>query len=871
MTDIKPNDVNKYDDIIHKEIIDEMETSYLNYAMSVIVARALPDAKDGLKPVQRRILYAMYKLGFLHNKAYKKSARTVGEVIGKYHPHGEVAVYDSLVRMAQDFSMRYQLVDGQGNFGSIDGDSPAASRYTESKLKEITLEVLDGIERNTVNFIDNYDASTREPEILPSKLPLLLLNGADGIAVGMATKIPPHNLTELCNAILEIIKRGNGAEHGAYIIPNYAELIKTVADIANLPKERFPTFKAQITAHELLEFITGPDFPTGAEIYDQSQTLEAYSNGRGRIMMRAIAKIEESKNGKFEIIISELPYQVNKSRLIAKIADLVKDKKIKGISDIRDESSKGDIRIAVYIKRDGKPKTILNRLYKYTEMQKAFNVNMLALVDGEPQTLSVKRLLEIFIEHRQKVIIRRTEFDLAKSKEREHILEGLMIALDHLDEIIALIRKSKDAEEAKNNLIQKFKLSELQAQAILDMQLRRLAALERKRIEEEYKTIKTQIAQLLSTLEVPERVLEIITLETEDIKKKFGDKRRTKVHKNAIGEISDEQLIPSEEVIVTVSEQGYIKRINQNSYQVQKRGGVGKKFMTTKEDDSVKHVISTNTHDDMLFFTDRGKVFKVKVYDIPEFGRSAKGQPVINLINVDPNELVTSILTRTKGGLLLDEDIGQENEIKSESKGKNYKYLLMATRKGMVKKTDINEFDNIKSNGLIAINLSQDDTLTWVRPTGGQDEIILITKHGRSIKFKEDDVRGTGRSSMGVRGIKFKSTEDEVIAMDVVRNNELLVLTISEDGFGKVTKLNQFPIQNRGGQGVFAAKVTDKTGNLISARIIDHPNKELLLMSLHGNAVKIPVVELPERNRQTCGVHLIRLKGGDKVAAMAIV
>ncbi len=857
--------------ILHKEIIDEMRSSYLNYAMSVIIARALPDAKDGLKPVQRRIIYAMFKLGFLHNKAYKKSARTVGEVIGKYHPHGDTAVYDAMVRLAQNFNVRYLLVDGQGNFGSIDGDSAAAMRYTESRLQKISLELVEEIEKNTVDFRPNYDGSTSEPVTLPSKLPVLLLNGADGIAVGMATKIPPHNLSELADAIIEMIKLGNKSENTEYEIPKYKELIKTKEDLLELNSSRFPKFKTDMNASDLIKIVKGPDFPTGAEIYDQSGTLDAYSTGRGRIMMRAIAEIEETKGGKFKIIISELPYQVNKARLVARIAELVKDKIIQGIYDIRDESSKGEIRVVVYIKRDGKPKSILNRLYKFTEMQKSFNVNMLALVNNEPKVLTLADTLEIFIEHRQEVVIRRTEFELAKLKEREHILEGLMIALDNLDEVIDTIRQSKDSETAKENLIKKFKLSDIQAQAILDMQLRRLAALERQRIQDEYKEIKKLITDLLDILSTPERVLNIISAETLELKEKFGDERRTKVYKGRLGEISEVDLVPAEDVIVTISEQGYIKRIKEISYQVQKRGGVGKKFMTTKEDDTVEHVFSTNTHDDILFFTSKGKVFQLKVYEIPEYGRVAKGKPIINLINIEQDELITSVLTKNKSGFVLDEDVLQEGEKKAEHKGATYNYLIMATEKGIVKKTKLDEFSNIKSNGLIAIKLNSDDSLTWVRPTTGDSEIILITEHGRSIKFHESDVRDTGRATMGVRGIKFKYKDDKVISMDVVRHAELFVLTLSRNGFGKMTNIDQFPTQKRGGQGVFAARTNEKTGLLTTARVLDHPGKEFLIMSEHGQAVKIPTQDLPQRNRQTSGVRLIKLKSEDKVAAATII
>ncbi|MEI7578774.1 MAG: DNA gyrase subunit A [bacterium] len=853
--------------IINRNIVDEMKTSYINYAMSVIVARALPEVRDGLKPVQRRILYAMYKQGFTPDKSYKKSARTVGEVIGKYHPHGDVAVYDAMVRMAQDFSYRYQMIDGQGNFGSIDGDSAAAMRYTESRLHKNALEMLTDLDKNTVKFIPTYDGSYQEPEILPALLPNLLLNGAEGIAVGMATKIPPHNLVELGNAIIALVHEGNQADNQK-IDYKYLDTIRTIADLEKLSPARYPKFLSEIEVEKIFEHLKGPDFPTGAEIYDIKEIQQVYITGRGRVVMRAIAKIEENKNGKYQIIISELPYQVNKSRLVTKIANLVKDKKIVGVSDIRDESTK-TIRVVIDIKRDGKPKTILNKLFKFTEMQSTFNVNMLALVNGEPRLLSVKRILELFIEHRQEIIIRRSEFELAKAREREHILEGLMIALDNLDEVITMIRNSKDAEVAKTNLMKRFQLSEIQAQAILDMQLRKLAALERKKIEEEYKQIKIIIENLIVLLSTPSQVLSIIVSELENLIAKRGDKRKTKIHKGKVGEFSEEDLIAKEDVIVTVSEKGYIKRMLEDTYKLQKRGGVGKKGMTMKEDDSVAHIFSCNTHDDILFFTNKGRVFIQKVYEIPEFGRTAKGQAVINLINIDPDELVTSILTKSSQGKIYDEDVLQENEEKTEKKP--YKFLFMTTRNGIVKKTELGDYQNIRTNGLIAIKLAKDDELIWVKPTTGNNEVIIITRQGKSIRFHEDDVRATGRATMGVKGITMKKAGDHVIVMDVVRKNEDLVLSISVKGFGKVTKLEEFPTQKRGGQGVYAARVNDKTGHLASARIMDHPQLELLIISEHGQAVRIPTKDLPARNRQTIGVHLMKIKENDRITAIALI
>lgn len=853
--------------IVQRNIVDEMSNSYINYAMSVIVARALPEVRDGLKPVQRRILYAMYRQGFLPSKSYKKSARTVGEVIGKYHPHGDTAVYDAMVRMAQDFSFRYPLIDGQGNFGSIDGDTAAAMRYTEARLGKNALEILNDLDKNTVDFIDTYDGSYREPSLLPSLLPNLLLNGAEGIAVGMATKIPPHNLGELIDGLSYMIDSGNEFDYTQKDL-EYVKDIKTIAELSDLPKDRFPKFISTTTIEDLVKYVPAPDFPTGAEIYDQDEIIRGYATGRGRVLMRAVANIEERSGGKFRIVITELPYQVNKSSLVMKIADLHRDKKVIGIADLRDESTK-TIRIVVDIKKDGNPNTVLNKLYKYTEMQSTFSMNLLALVNGEPKLLNLKRILELFIEHRQETVIRRAEFELAKAREREHILEGLMIALDNLDEVINTIRKSKDAETAKTALMTKFKLSELQAVAILDMQLRKLAALERQKIEEEYKQIKKYIEELIVLLTTPEKVLGIIKEEMTSLKDRLGDKRRTKLFKGKVGEFSELDLVQKENVFVTVSEKGYIKRINENIYKQQKRGGKGKTGMGTKEDDGVAHILSCNTHDDIMFFTNRGRVFFKKVYEIPEFSRTAKGQAIINLINIEQNELITSILSKREDGKLYDEDSVQEGEEKKEKKP--YKFLFMATKQGTVKKTDIEDFANIRTNGLISIKLAKDDELAWVRPTNGDNEIILITEQARSIRFHEKDVRPTGRDTMGVRGIMFKFKGDFVISMDVVRSGEDLMLTISRNGYGKVSKLSQFPTQKRGGQGVFAARVNAKTGHLTTARIFDHPDLDLLIISKAGKALRTPTSNLPERNRQTAGVRLMSLDKGDEVSAIAIV
>lgn len=854
-----------------QSITGELKQSYINYAMSVIVSRALPDVRDGLKPVQRRILYTMHRMNVQPGSQYKKVARIVGEAMGKYHPHGDSSISDALVRMGQDFSMRCTLVDGQGNYGSIDGDPPAAMRYIEARLDKYGAEILKDLDNKTVDFSDNYDGNETEPDVLPAGFPNLLVNGTEGIAVGMATKIPPHNLSEVIDAVDYMIDQPNEwkEEESDFEKVDYNKIIN-VSDIDTLPKNRFRRFLSNVELPQLLKFIQGPDFPLPCEIYNKSEINKVYETGKGRIVMRAVSEIEEMKGGKSRIIVTQIPYQVNKANLIAKIAQLYKDKKIDGITDLRDESNREGIRIVIELKRDVRPKTIENQLYKFTELQKTFNANVLALVDGEPELLPLKRMLELFITHRQQVITRRNEFELAKLKEREHILEGLMIALDNIDEIIKIIRESKDAEIAKASLMERFKLSEIQSQAILDMQLRKLAALERLKIEEEYKEVKLKIKEILVILETPSKLLGVVKDELNAIKNKLGTPRRTKVFKGGIGEISEEDLIANEETLVTISKQGYIKRTLIENYQAQKRGGVGKKAQTTKEDDAVRHVFRCQTHDEIMFFSNKGKVYSLKVYDIPEYSRTAKGLPLINLINVESDELVTSVLTRNDSGAILDEDIEQEGEEIKENRGLDYKYLFMATKKGVVKKTELSEFDNIRSNGLIAIRLDDGDELTWVRPTTGKDQIMLVSKNAKSIHFKEEDVRPIGRSSRGVRGIKL-AEDNFVISMDVVRREEDFVLTVSENGYGKMTKIANFTIQGRGGSGIFAAKLNKKTGQLVSSRLLDHPKKELLILSEKGQAVRIATDNLPVQARQTAGVRLMRIKTGDFVAAIAIV
>ena len=795
------------------EITTEMERSYLDYAMSVIVTRALPDVRDGLKPVHRRILYAMKGLGLTAEAKYRKSATIVGEVLGKYHPHGDSPVYDALVRLAQDFSMRNPLVDGQGNFGSVDGDPPAAMRYTEAKMAKISAELLADIDKNTVDFVDNFDATRQEPLVLPSKVPNLLVNGSSGIAVGMATNIPPHNLNEVCDALIHLI---------------------------NNPDD---------TVEDLMKFIKGPDFPTGGAIFDINEIRAAYATGKGKIVMRAQAEIEEDSNGKFIIVISELPYQVNKALLVARIASLVKDKKLEGISDLRDESDKSGMRVVIELKRDGRPRSILNNLYKHTAMQLAFNVNTVALINGVPLTLTLKQILTEYIRHRQKVITRRTQFELDGAKNRAHILEGLKIALDHLDAVIDTIRKSKDADIARTNLMKRFKLTEIQATAILDMQLRRLAALERQKIEDEYKEIKKTIAHLESILASPKKILNVIQKELEEIKEKYGDARRTRVYHSAVGDFSEEDLIPAEQVFVTITESGYVRRSPITTFRTQARGGKGVSGVAMKEEDTVADIFSANTHDALMFFTDKGRVFQIKVYDLPEGSRYAKGAAIVNLINLEQSETVTSILSVPKKAK------------------KNSGFLFMATKNGIVKKTAIGEFENIRKSGMIAIKLNSGDELSWVKLTSGDDQIIIITKKGMSIKFSEKDVRAMGRPTSGVRGIRLKPG-DEVITMDkVIPKGELVVIT--QRGFGKKSKVEDWPKQTRAGLGVRAAEVTGRNGEIVAAKIIDKEDKQFIITSKKGQVIRLPLKDIPVLTRQTQGVILIRFSDKNDIVSAA--
>ncbi|MBI4036008.1 DNA gyrase subunit A [Candidatus Daviesbacteria bacterium] len=797
-------------------IIEEMQKSYLDYAMSVIVSRALPDVRDGLKPVQRRIIYAMAEQGLHHTARFQKSAAVVGEVLKNFHPHGDAPVYEAMVRMAQNFSMRYMLVDGQGNFGSIDGDSPAAMRYTEARLSAIADELLRDINKNTVEFVDNYSGTTKEPVLLPSVIPNLLLNGASGIAVGMATQIPPHNLGEICDALAHMI------EH------------------------------PEATVEDLLQFVKGPDFPTGASIYDQTEILAAYATGKGRIVMRAKAEIDETPQGKMQIIVSELPYQVNKATLIARIAEMVKDKKLEGIADLRDESDRKQmVRIVFDLKRDAKPQSLLNNLYKHTAMQSVFNVNLVALVDGVPHLLTLKRVLEEFIHHRQTVVRRRSEYELAEAKAREHILEGLKIAVDNIDAVIETIKKSKDADTARENLISKFKLSELQAVAILDMQLRRLAALERQKIEDELKMVRETITYLEDLLAHPEKILKVIKEELTRIKERYGDDRKTRVYKQKVGEFPEEDLVPNEVTIATITEGGYIKRQSPMSFRTQQRGGKGVMGISTKETDAVSHIFYTQTHDSILFFTDKGRVFQIKVWEIPETQRAAKGQAIVNLINVEQGEKVTAVLT-------------------TRQKGESAQFFFMCTCKGTVKKTAISEYTNIRKSGLVAIKLDTGDELGWVAATSGKDDLIIVARSGKSIRFSESQVKPTHRDTSGVRGIRL-GKDDEVVSLNLIQNNDDKLLVIMENGLGKKTPFSAWSKQGRGGQGVKAAQVTSKTGPIVTAAAVDGTMDTLVLTSTKGQLIKMNLEEVPTLQRQTQGVILMRVRPGEKVAAATVV
>ncbi len=824
---IKPEPIKDFDDnnftpqktefglIAPKTVESEMEQSYLDYAMSVIVSRALPDVRDGLKPVHRRILYSMHTLGLKPSGKYRKSATVVGEVIGKYHPHGDVAIYDSMVRMAQNFSMRYQLVDGQGNFGSMDGDGAAAMRYTEARMTKFSEEMLVDIDKNTVDFMPNYDGSQREPKVLPAKVPNLLLNGVQGIAVGMATNIPTHNLVEVVDAVI-------------YIIDNPEAVLA-----------------------DLTKIVKGPDFPTGGVIFDDGSIAQAYGTGRGSITMRAVAEIQEDKKGREKIIITEVPYQTNKASLVEKIADLVKDKRVVGISDLRDESAKEEVRIVIELKKDAYANKILNQLYKLTPMQTAFHVNMLALVEGiQPRILNLEMVLRHYLDHRRVVVRRRTEYELQRAKDRAHILEGLRIALDQIDKVISTIRESNTQDEARQNLISIFKLTEIQANAILSMQLRTLAGLERKRIEDEYNELQKLIKELQKILSDEANILKVIREELVEIKEKYGDKRRTQIIKKAIGNFSDEDLIPDEEVVVTLTKGNYIKRIIASEYRAQGRGGKGKMGMTTKEEDVVEHVVQAQTHDTLLFFTTLGRVFKIKGYEIPPASRIAKGQSIMNVLSLSPEERVTSLVTMHKDDPA--------------------KYLFMTTINGTVKKTALADLTNIRQSGIVAIKLDEGDRLSWVKKTTGEDDIIISTSMAQAIRFSESDARSMGRATRGVRGIRLRK-EDVVVGMDVLTEDNNLMLVIMENGYGKITKSGQFSPHNRGGVGIKAGVVTAKTGRAVDVRIIPNREGDVLMISKQGQVIRLKLSQIPVIGRSTQGVRIMRMASGDQIASIALL
>lgn len=820
---VKDKQMTPYGMIEPLNIDDEMRKSYLDYAMSVIVSRALPDARDGLKPVHRRILYAMWDVGLRSTAKFRKSATVVGEVLGKYHPHGDSAVYDSMVRLAQDFSLRYPLVRGQGNFGSMDGDNAAAMRYTEAKLSAIADELLLDIDKNTIDFVPNFDGSHKEPTVLPAKLPNLLLMGSMGIAVGMSTNIPPHNLTELIDAI-------------NYLIDN-----------------------PDASIEDLMQFVKGPDFPTGGIIYNQKDILQAYATGRGGIVARGRAEITEDKSGQFKIIITEIPYQVNKASLVEKIADLVKDKKLEGIKDLRDESGKEGVRVVIDLKKEAYPKKILNSLYKHTQLQETFHVNMVALVDSiQPKTLTLKMALEEYIKHRETVITRRTQFELDKARDRAHILEGLMIALNKIDAVIKTIRASKDREVAKTNLMKQFKLTDRQAVAILEMKLATLANLERLKIETELKEKKKLIAELEAILKSKTKIKSMIKEEIAKIKEKYGDARRTQVVTQGVKEFSVEDLVPNEESVVFMTRDGYIKRMPPDTFRAQGRGGKGVIGLTTKEEDMVDFMFSTMTHNDVLFFTTRGRAFQLKAYEIPQATRTAKGQAIVNFLQLAPGEKVTSILPLDKIA--------------------EYKYLFFATEKGLVKKVEISAFSNVRRSGLIAIKIKEDDKLIWAKPTTGKDHIQLITANGQAIRFKETDVRDMGRGAAGVHGIRLKGN-DTMVGMGVIsdadKNKKMQVISIMEQGYGKRTPLGLYKVQGRGGSGIRTAKVTSKTGKLTNAYVLDADemaDKDLIIISEKGQVIRLPFKTVNQAGRDTQGVRLMRFKeAGDKVACVTWV
>lgn len=805
-----------------KTVEDVMEWSYLRYSMSVIIDRALPDVRDGLKPIHRRILYAMERNGWRPGTKFTKSANIVGEVMGKYHPHGDSAIYDAMVRLAQDWVMRAPLVEGQGNFGSMDGDPPAAHRYTEARMSRAGAALLTDLDKETVDFRDNYDGTQKEPVVLPAMLPNLLLNGQVGIAVGMATNIPTHNLGELCDAITYLID--NGADN--------------------------------TTIDDLLKFVKGPDFPTGGIVYAGPAMKQAYLTGRGSVVIRAVTNIEETKRGRSQIIVSEVPYGVNKETLMKKIADLVKEKKIVGIQALRDESARGKVRMVVELKKDACAGKILNQLFKWTSLQTSFHYNMLALVDGiQPRILGLEDILNEYLKHRRLVVRRRTEYELKKAEERAHILAGLKIALDNIDEVIHLIRSSKDYETAKTGLMERFQLSEVQAQAILAMQLRKLTGLDRQAIENELAELLAKIAEYRAILADEQKILDIIKSELAEMKEKLGDARRTKIINHELGKMTDEDVIPEEDAVILLTDENYVKRTSMTDYRRQNRGGKGKRGLTTKESDTVAQLITASTHDFLSFFTNKGRVFRQRAFDVPAAGLQAKGTPVVNLLSLQPEEKVTSIIKYSK-------DEAQSGD----------GYLFMATTNGTIKKTKAKEYENIRANGLIAIKLDDGDELRWVRRTSGNDDVIMSTAFGQAIRFNEQDARSMGRSARGVRGIRLRPG-DKVVGVDVVdpSNDKAKLLIMGERGYGKITKASNFPVHKRGGIGIKAAVVTAKTGNIMTVRSLDNDTKEIIVISAGGQTIRLAISDISVLGRATQGVRIMSLGAGDLVASVGLV
>ena len=800
-----------------------MEDSFLRYSMSVIIDRALPDVRDGLKPVHRRILYAMYKNGWRAPHATVKSARIVGEVMGKYHPHGDSSIYDAMVNLAQPWKMRYTLVEGQGNFGSMDGDDPAASRYTEARMDKVGAELLADIEKETVDFRDNFDGTEKEPVVLPAALPNILLNGQMGIAVGMATNIPPHNLGEVVDA--------------------------TVALIEN----------PEASLEDLMKHVKGPDFPTGAEVYGGAPMKQAYATGKGSVTIRAVANIEERKNGRFNIVITEVPYGMSKEGFIEKVRQLVLDKKLTHIADARDESARGKIRVVVELKKDAYPKKILNQLYKMTDLQTNFHYNVLALVNGiQPRIMGLKEILAEFIKHRQKVIRRRTEYDLRKAKERAHILEGLKIALDNIDEVIKTIRESYD--DADKRLMERFGLSEIQAAAILAMQLRRLQGLERDKIEAELQELMALIAKYEEILADEAKILNVVKEELLVMKEKYGDKRRSKIFNHELGKFSEEELIPEEESVILLTAENYIKRVSQTDFRRQNRGGKGKRGMTTKEEDVISQILTTNSHDYLYIFTSQGRMFKMKAYEVPQASLTAKGTAAVNLLNMHPDEKITEIIKYNEDN--------QQSDDKSDDEADEY--FFMATKNGTIKKTAMKNYANVRSNGLITIKLDPGDELKWVKPTTGKNDIIISTSAGQAIRFNEADVRAMGRSAMGVRGMRLRP-KDEVVGMDIVTDPKQKLIAVSANGYGKSTLVANFPTHKRGGVGIKVAAVTAKTGPIVAVHTLDPEASEVIMMSSNGQAIRVAVKDIPTLGRATQGVRIMRMAEGDTVASIGIV